>query len=71
MVRGLERPRQSLPDERSGQARPCDRAQGVRDIEGDDSISTKQAGTIGACEATCEGAYSRVTEERQIVSRTG
>ena len=70
MVRRLETPQQPVPDERGGQARPCGRAQGIRDLEGDDSISTNQAATIGSCEATREGTYRRVTKEGQSVRRT-
>jgi uncharacterized protein YdhG (YjbR/CyaY superfamily) len=45
--------------------RPCDRAQGIRDIERNYSISIKRAVTIDACKATCEGTYRRVTNEKQ------
>ena len=53
----------ALPDERGGQARPRGRARGIRDLEGDDSISTDRAATIGSCEATRQGAYRRATKE--------
>jgi hypothetical protein len=63
MVRRLETSLQPLPDERGGQACPCSRAQGIRDLEGDDSISTNQAATIGSCETTREGTDRRVAKE--------
>jgi hypothetical protein len=69
MVRRLETSLQPLPDERGGQACPCSRAQGIRDLEGDDSISTNQAATIGSCETTREGTDRRVAKEGQSVSR--
>jgi hypothetical protein len=69
MVCCLETPQQPLPNEPGDQARLCGRAQGIRDLEGDDSISTNQAATSGSCEATREGTYRRVTKQGQGVSR--
>lgn len=68
MVRGLETSLQPLPDERGRQARACGRAQPIRDLEGDDSISTSHATAIGCCAATREGTYHRDTKESQGVS---
>jgi hypothetical protein len=68
MVRRLETPQQSLPDERGGKARPRGRAQGIRDFEGDDSISINRATVIGSCEATREGTYRRVTKEGKALA---
>ena len=70
MVRRMETPYQPLPDERGGEARPCGRAQAIRDLEGDNSISTRQAATIRSCEATRKGTYRRDTKEGQSVNRT-
>lgn len=70
MVCRLEATHQPLPDERGDQTRPCGRTQGIQDLEGNDSISTCQAATIGFCEATRESTYRRVTIKSQSVTKS-
>jgi hypothetical protein len=71
LVRRVQASHQPLPDDRHDSGGACGGDQGIQNLDGDDSISTRQSAVIGSDQATREGAGRRVAEgTAQCLSRT-